>query len=345
MVGRAVSRIHASPPNCRREEERATNEGLRRHFIGLQVTSVSIDPLNGTSHRNNALRRSYGGGADKNSHNETHKKHHECHWSYDGVEGPKPDNWGDLVFCMPGSVCATGSVQSPIEIPSGLTEDTANLELENYQRGFVKFDVDVDGHATQVVIKEGGAAPSVESVDVLGQGKFVLQQFHFHFGSDDSQGAEHKIDDAGHGFPMEIHFVHAKEGKSMDEALKEPGNVLVLGVLLQVEDKPADNTTDAALQVIIDKIGVATDSAKKLKLGDIVGPITSYYNYKGSLTTPPCTEGLEWIVLDSHPSVKKTTLQALRDKTPKVPKNNFRPYYKTSQDRQVKKYIMTTQLE
>ncbi|XP_065281797.1 carbonic anhydrase-like isoform X4 [Dermacentor albipictus] len=338
MVGRAVSRIHASPPNCRREEERATNEGL-------QVTSVSIDPLNGTSHRNNALRRSYGGGADKNSHNETHKKHHECHWSYDGVEGPKPDNWGDLVFCMPGSVCATGSVQSPIEIPSGLTEDTANLELENYQRGFVKFDVDVDGHATQVVIKEGGAAPSVESVDVLGQGKFVLQQFHFHFGSDDSQGAEHKIDDAGHGFPMEIHFVHAKEGKSMDEALKEPGNVLVLGVLLQVEDKPADNTTDAALQVIIDKIGVATDSAKKLKLGDIVGPITSYYNYKGSLTTPPCTEGLEWIVLDSHPSVKKTTLQALRDKTPKVPKNNFRPYYKTSQDRQVKKYIMTTQLE
>ncbi|XP_049514153.1 carbonic anhydrase isoform X1 [Dermacentor silvarum] len=300
---------------------------------------------NGTSHRNEALRRSYEGETKEKVSDDVvpnENGEHECHWSYDGVKGPKPDKWGDLVFCMPGSVCDRGSVQSPIEIPSGLSEESANLKLENYDKGFAKFDVDVDGHAIMVMIKEGGAAPSVESEDVLGEGKFVLKQFHFHLGTNDSRGAEHKIDEAGHGFPMEAHFVHAKEGKSsVNEALKEPGNVLVVAVLFQVEDTPADDKADAALQAIVDKIGVTTDSVKKLKLDDFIGPITSYYNYKGSLTTPPCTEGVEWIVLDSHPSVKKKTLQALRDKSPKVPKDNFRPY-KTSQNREVKKYTTTT---
>ncbi|XP_049514309.1 carbonic anhydrase 2-like [Dermacentor silvarum] len=182
--------------------------------------------------------------------------------TYDS-RGPKPGKWGDLVSCMPGSVCGTGSIQSPIEIPSGLREEAGDFKLKNYDREFRKFDVEADGHAITVVIKEGGKAPSVEGQNVLGKGKFVLQQFHFHLGSNDNQGAEHKIDDAGRSFPMEVHFVHAKEGKrSLAEALREPGSVLVMAVLFQVEDTPADDKADSALQAIIDKIGVTADATK-----------------------------------------------------------------------------------
>ncbi|XP_037288941.2 putative carbonic anhydrase 5 isoform X1 [Rhipicephalus microplus] len=239
---------------------------------------------------------------------------------------------------MPGAVCDTGFSQSPIEIPAGLEDEEGDFVLDNYDRHFKKFDVNVEGSAVMVVIKEPGPVPTVEGESVLGEGKFVLQQFHFHIGSNDNQGAEHKIDAAGRNFPMEVHFVHAREGKgSVAEALAEPGNVLVMAVLFQVEEKPADNKADAVLTAIIDKIGVSTDAVKALNLEDFVGPITTYYHYNGSLTTPPCTEGVKWIVLDSHPSVKSKTLQLLRDKSSRVRKDNFRPY-RSPQKRRVKKY-------
>ncbi|KAH7935124.1 hypothetical protein HPB52_004473 [Rhipicephalus sanguineus] len=261
-----------------------------------------------------------------------------CTISSKDTPGPKPDSWGDLVFCMPGAVCDTGFAQSPIAIPAGLADENGDFVLDNYDREFKKFDVDVDGHAITVIIKDEGPAPTVEGEEVLGKGKFVLQQFHFHLGSNDNQGAEHKIDEAGHNFPLEVHFVHTREGKgSTAEALKEPGNVVAMAVLFKVEENPADNKADAALMAVIDKIGVSTDATKALNLEDFVGPITTYYHYNGSLTTPPCTEGLRWIVLDSHPSVKKKTLQLLRDKSPNVRKDNFRPY-RSPQNRQVKKY-------
>ncbi|KAL3202725.1 hypothetical protein MRX96_012055 [Rhipicephalus microplus] len=135
---------------------------------------------------------------------------------------------------MPGAVCDTGFSQSPIEIPAGLEDEEGDFVLDNYDRHFKKFDVNVEGSAVMVVIKEPGPVPTVEGESVLGEGKFVLQQFHFHIGSNDNQGAEHKIDAAGRNFPMEVHFVHAREGKgSVAEALAEPGNVLVMAVLFQ----------------------------------------------------------------------------------------------------------------
>ncbi|KAL3202723.1 hypothetical protein MRX96_012053 [Rhipicephalus microplus] len=116
-----------------------------------------------------------------------------------------------------------------------------------------------------------------------------------------------------------------------------PTRVRLFRMVFEVEEKPADNKADAALTAIIDKIGVSTDAVKALNLEDFVGPITTYYHYNGSLTTPPCTEGVKWIVLDSHPSVKSKTLQLLRDKSSHVRKDNFRPY-RSPQNRRVKKY-------
>jgi len=119
---------------------------------------------------------------------------------------------------------------------------------------------------------------------------FTLQQMHFHAPS------ENQI--AGHSFPMEAHFVHADA----------QGNVLVVAVMFKEgEALTALNQVWAAMP---------SDAGPPRPLLNVVTPMAflpksrSYYRFSGSLTTPPCTEGVRWVVLETPVSASKSQIEA-----------------------------------
>ena len=122
--------------------------------------------------------------------------------------------------------------------------------------------------------------------------EYELIQFHFHTGS------EHTVNN--HQAKMEIHFVHQSEDN----------NLLVIGVFAELGEK---NKTLSDVFLMANHI--------QLELKELLPKDKSYYTYSGSLTTPPCTEGIKWVVFKNSISIDRLTLQ----KWEKLLKNNFRP--------------------
>lgn len=187
-----------------------------------------------------------------------------AHWDYLGVENPS--HWGTL--SKEYRTCETGNRQSPINI-------TMTHHGEHHQQLLFHYNTSQlhemnNGHTIQVSHVSGCR------VD-LNDRKFKLRQFHFHAPS------EHHIE--GKAFPMEMHLVHQDE----------LGHVLVIAVMMKTD----------AIQSVLSKLWkwLPEQSEKEvsipleLSLTDILPTNTSHYTYSGSLTTPPCTEGVQWIVL------------------------------------------------
>ena len=203
-------------------------------------------------------------------------------WSYSG--DPGPDNWGKLAPEF--SICGAGKNQSPINI------DPLKNVIEAKQPP-IKFDYTMliperihhNGHTVQVDMRSGG--------EITVDGKtFKLKQFHFH------TPGEHTI--AGTPFPMEIHFVHQAED----------GQLAVVAVPLM----PGwPHPTIAALwQTLPQKKGDSFALPNNvLRTLEIDKDVTNYYRYNGSLTTPPCSEGVIWIVKRDRVTVSTPQRKAL----------------------------------
>lgn len=178
-------------------------------------------------------------------------------WSYEGATGP--ENWGDL----PGAAtCGTGAAQSPIDLTDARTAGSPQLTV-NYAPGLISL-VDV-GHTVRADHAPGS------SINV-GDRTFNLRQLHQH------TPAEHTVD--GHGAPAEMHLVH----ESKD------GTFAVLGVLLK--QGPANPAVQHFLDAAEGKVAGATPFDAEALLPES----QRHYRYTGSLTTPPCTEGVRWHV-------------------------------------------------
>ena len=199
------------------------------------------------------------------------------HWGYSGETGP--ERWGELSEEF--EACGLGKNQSPVDIrkESIVKAELAPLRL-HYQ--VQTRDIVNNGHTLQVNV-EPGAYLEVDGM------RFDLLQFHMHSPS------EHTIE--GRHYPLELHFVHRSED----------GSTAVLGVLFQEGDQ---HPTVARVQ----DIAPARDSAAPLQfaLTDLVtrDEITSYYRYSGSLTTPPCSEGLRWFLWPALIEVAKEQIDA-----------------------------------
>ncbi|MGB0909112.1 MAG: carbonic anhydrase [Nitrospirales bacterium] len=197
------------------------------------------------------------------THGETPKGQH-AHWAYLGVEDPS--HWAML--SKEYLACEAGNRQSPINI-------TSTHHGDHYQRLEFHYQTSElheinNGHTIQVSHVSGCR------VD-LNDRTYKLRQFHFHSPS------EHHIE--GQAFPMEMHLVH------QDEA----GHVLVIAIMMK---------TDAEQPVLRklwkwlpDQVGQEVSIPLELSLAEILPTSTHHYAYSGSLTTPPCTEGVQWIVL------------------------------------------------
>lgn len=182
------------------------------------------------------------------------------HWSYEGEDGP--GRWGEL---SPDNLaCSVGTQQSPLDITQ--TVDAALPELAvNWTAGEGK--VVNNGHTIQVNIAPGSKL-------VIGAEEYELLQFHFHAPS------EHTID--GTPFPMEVHFVHRNAA----------GALGVLGVFIM---PGAANATFAGLATAFpaEKGG---EVAASIDPRGLLPENLSYFAYEGSLTTPPCSEIVHWMV-------------------------------------------------
>jgi len=190
------------------------------------------------------------------------------HWSYEGHGSPA--HWASLEPEF--ASCKIGHAQSPIDIRTKAIKGEALPAIEfAYKPGTAKI-VD-NGHTIQVVPAPGDAI-------TIGGHRYELTQFHFHKPSEESIDGKRR--------DMVAHFVHKDES----------GKLAVVAVLLQTG---ATNPMIAALwnnlpahkEAEVDVKGVQIDPA------DLLPRDRGYYTFEGSLTTPPCSEGVTWYVLKS----------------------------------------------
>jgi len=183
-------------------------------------------------------------------------------WTYTGEHGPA--HWAEI---NPEYSACAGKSQSPINLTGFEDIDLADLKF-NYQAGTTDFLN--NGHTTKVSYQAGS------TIEVDGK-SFELKQFHFHAPS------ENHIN--GQSFPMEMHLVH----KNTD------GSAAVVALMFIPGEK---NTFIEQLWANMpQKTGDKNSLKTALNVNDLLPKNRDYYRFAGSLTTPPCSEGLHWLVL------------------------------------------------
>ena len=186
-----------------------------------------------------------------------------AHWDY--VGGAGPESWGQMKPEF--SKCSSGTRQSPIDIRDGIK---VNLEPVQFDYRPSAFRVLDNGHTVQVNVGPGN------SIDVAGR-RFELVQFHFH------RPSEERIN--GKQFDMVAHLVH----KDID------GRLAVVAVLL---DRGSDHPLVQSVwnNLPLEK-GDEVAARTLLDMNALLPIERSYFTYMGSLTTPPCSEGVLWMVM------------------------------------------------
>ena len=186
------------------------------------------------------------------------------HWEYEGDEGPA--HWADL---DPSYSSCNGKNQSPINLtPSQMVKAQLPPIHPHYQAGGQ--EIVNNGHTIQVNYAAGS--------DVVIDGTtFHLKQFHFHAPS------ENQI--KGQSYPMEGHFVHADD----------QGNLAVIAVMFKAGKTNAE--PEKAFAHIPTDAGTSAKLDQLVNAGQLLPRQTNYYRFEGSLTTPPCSEGVRWLVL------------------------------------------------
>ncbi len=199
----------------------------------------------------------------------------KAHWGYTGHGSP--EKWAEL--SPDNKMCGVGKTQTPINITTSLDADLEPLKIS-----YTKDSKEIlnNGHTVQVNIEAGN------TMDVEGL-SFELKQFHFHTPS------ENHID--GKSFPLEAHFVH----------IDKKGNIAVLALMFE------EGKENKQLAKIWDNMPKNADEKSQLKLAHIASSLLpenkEYYRFAGSFTTPPCTEGVRWMVLKTPVTVSKAQVE------------------------------------
>ena len=201
-------------------------------------------------------------------------------WGYSAADGPA--RWAELSSNY--AVCGTGGDQSPVDIagyqvaddpPPVFAYEGSSTHLEHLD--------------TTVHVQFAG-----RNLLTLAEGDYVLRQIHWHTPS------EHQVD--GRSFPMEMHLVHGRGS----------GEFAVAGVFYEL------GAADEPLQQLIDAVPSGATSSTDhvdLRAADFAPDGSSYFAYHGSLTTPPCSEVVSWLVMRERRTLSEAQLAALRGLT------------------------------
>jgi carbonic anhydrase len=201
---------------------------------------------------------------------------HATHWGYSGAVGP--ENWGTLDPKF--SLCSSGKNQSPVNL-SGLVQAELPALKFDYRPGGHEVIVN-NGHTIQVNYQPGS------SFSVDGR-SFELKQFHFHAPS------ENLVD--GKSFPLEAHFVHADSH----------GNLAVIAVFF--EEDGANSELENAFAKMPSQADQESPLNPPVSAAALLPANSNYYRYNGSLTTPPCSEGVAWFVMKQTVTASKEQVE------------------------------------
>ncbi|MCU0245953.1 MAG: carbonic anhydrase family protein [Bryobacter sp.] len=219
------------------------------------------------------------------------------HWGYEAPDGPK--EWGKLSPKF--SACGAGKAQSPIDIDKARKSELPALQAQ-FRPAELKIihhehmaDIVNTGHSIQINYTEGDKLK-------LGDEEFELIQYHFHSPS------EHTV--AGKQYAMEMHLVHKSAS----------GKLAVIGVFGE----------EGAPNPAFDPVWANLPGAKsiehhlehvKVDVNELLPKNTTSYRYTGSLTTPPCSEDVKWIVMANPVQLSKQQIDSFRA----IMKGNNRP--------------------
>ncbi len=219
------------------------------------------------------------------------------HWGYEATEGP--GNWGKL--SAKWAVCGDGKSQSPVDIEKTKKADLPALKAE-FKPAELKIvhhehmaDVVNTGHSIQVNYTMGDKLK-------MGNEEFELLQYHFHSPSEHTVGGKH--------YPMEMHMVH----KSAE------GKLAVVGVFVE------EGATNPAFEPVWANLPKVKSVEHHLEhvtvdVNKMLPASTQSYRYTGSLTTPPCSEGVKWVVMTTPVQMSAAQIADFRA----VMKGNNRP--------------------
>ena len=245
--------------------------------------------------------------SDGHGNKETHKKpHKKTHWSYQGDE--RPAYWGDLADEY--ATCKTGKNQSPINLNHRGSVGTTGLSGFDVFYRDTTLKIQNNGHSVQVNYSNG-------SYILINQQRYDLLQFHFHTPS------EHQLN--GVNYPMEMHLVHKNA----------QGDLAVIGILFQ------EGQTNHTLQRIISHAPKQKGKEKlysNVKINpNLLFPMEKkFYKYSGSLTTPPCSQGVYWMVfkqpIEASALQLRKMLQIMGENNRPVQKHFARSILKSWQD-------------
>jgi carbonic anhydrase len=221
------------------------------------------------------------------THSEPAIQHAHIHWDYEGAGAP--ENWAKLD--AQNTVCATGQRQSPIDIKDGIKVD---LEPIKFSYRPSTFRVTDNGHTIQVAVADS-------SISLTGK-TYELVQFHFH------RPSEEKVN--GQRFDMVVHLVHKADD----------GQLAVVAVLLE---RGSENPFIQTLwnNLPLEKNSSVAPPSLSIDPASILPASRNYYTYMGSLTTPPCTEGVLWLVMKQPVQVSTEQIGIFS----RLYRNNARP--------------------
>jgi len=220
--------------------------------------------------------------ADSESSAAAEEQSQPVEWSYSGDTGPA--QWASLDEEF---AACDGAQQSPIDLPASgdATSGTLSVSYDEAEGDLVD-----TGHGVQIDHTGGTLTVDGTTYDLL--------QFHFHTPS------EHTVD--GEAYPADIHFVHAAED----------GSLAVIGVFIE------EGAANEALAPFWDDLSAIEDApVEDIDVDALLPEDKTYYTYDGSLTTPPCSEIVTWIVMQTPITMSAEQLDALRA----VHDNNARP--------------------
>ncbi|XP_027702817.1 carbonic anhydrase 2-like [Vombatus ursinus] len=217
------------------------------------------------------------------------------HWGYEpGLNGP--DSW------YKAFPIALGKRQSPVEIEYSKTQyDDALKHLEfSYDPSTAKRIVN-NGHSFNVEFDDSADKSVLNGGPLMGN--YRLVQFHFHWGSSESQGSEHVLD--GKKYAAELHLVHWNtKYESFKVAVTKDDGLAVVGIFLEM------GTAHPGLQKVVDVLSKIQTKGEESTFTDfdptcLLPESLEFYTYQGSLTTPPLLECVTWIVVTKPISVSR----------------------------------------
>lgn len=187
---------------------------------------------------------------------------HPPHWGYEAADGPAkwPRLEGDY------RACGSGHEQSPIELGGSVHADLTKLDI---LWSGSRLAVANNGHTIQVNVDPGSR------LELDGKG-FELKQFHFHHPSEHAVG--------GRTYPLEAHFVHAAA----------ENDLAVLAVFIE---EGAENPTLGRVWAAMPRKEGKRATSETVEPATLLPADRRYWRYEGSLTTPPCSETVTWLVL------------------------------------------------